>query len=55
MSSASSGELVAAEPGHGVAVADAGGQPARDLAEGVVAALVAVPVVDELEVVQVAE
>ena len=49
------GEFVATQTGHGVAVADRGGQPVGDLAQGAVAGLVAVLVVDLLEVVQVAE
>jgi hypothetical protein len=47
------GELVAAEPGRGVARADLGAQPVGELDEHGVAGLVAVGVVDRLEVVEV--
>src|SRR4051812_2603007 len=48
-------ELVAAEPGHGVAVAHALGQPPGDLDEHRVTRVVPEPVVDRLEAVEVAE
>ena len=48
-------ELVAAEPGRRVAVADAGQQPFGRLDEHGVAGLVPAAVVDQLEVVEVAE
>ena len=47
------GELVAAEPGHGVLGPDHGGQGARDLDQQRVAGVVTEGVVDLLEVVQV--
>jgi len=49
------GELVAAEPCRGVAVAEAAHQPLGHLAEHAVAGLVAQRVVDDLEVVDVDE
>ena len=52
---AQDGELVAAEPGHQVAVADRGAQPLGGLDQHRVAGLVAAAVVDQLEVVEVAE
>ena len=48
-------ELVAAEPGDGVAVADGAAEAVRDLDEHRVAAVVAEAVVDVLEAVEVAE
>ena len=49
------GELVTAEPGHGVALADARDDALRDLLEDPVAHRVAQGVVDELEAVDVHE
>ena len=49
------GELVAAEAGDHVAVADGAAQPLRDLDQQAVAGLVAEAVVDDLEVVEVEE
>ena len=47
------GELVAAEPGHGVAGPHQAGQPLADHGQHQVAGAVPVPVVDHLEVVEV--
>ena len=47
------GELVAAEPGHGVAGPHQAGEPLADHGQHQVAGAVPVPVVDHLEVVEV--